>query len=72
MYFLRSVMDIIINGENRSFKNKITVQELLKEIGLDNKPIVIELNQEVVIKENYNLELSPNDKLEIVTFVGGG
>ena len=65
-------MNITINGENRDVKNGITILNLLEELGLSDKPVVIELNYEIVTKENYNRELSPNDKLEIVTFVGGG
>ncbi len=65
-------MNITINGENREVKNGITILNLLEELGLSDKPVVIELNHEIVTKENYNRELSPNDKLEIVTFVGGG
>jgi len=65
-------MIININGEKKSFNESITILELLKELGLDNKPVVIELNQEIVIKEEYGKKLSANDNLEIVTFVGGG
>lgn len=65
-------MNIIINGENKDFKENLTVLELLKDLDLSNKPVVVELNKEIIIKDNYSNKLSPNDKLEIVTFVGGG
>jgi thiamine biosynthesis protein ThiS len=65
-------MNININGEKKEFQEKISISKLLKELGLENKPVVVELNMEIVIKEDYNKELSPNDTLEIVTFVGGG
>lgn len=65
-------MNIIINGENKEFKSKITLLELLKELDLSDKPIVVELNKEIIIKEKYNKELFSGDNLEIVTFVGGG
>ncbi len=65
-------MNIIINGENKNFKEKLIILELLKELGLSDKPVVVELNKKIITKDNYNKELFPNDKLEIVTFVGGG
>ena len=65
-------MKLIINGELKEFNDNITIKQLLKSLNLNDKPVVIELNKEIIPKENYNRKLSPNDKLEIVTFVGGG
>ena len=65
-------MNININGEKKDFKEDISITNLLTELGLSDKPVVIELNKEIIIKENYNKTLNLNDNLEIVTFVGGG
>ena len=65
-------MNININGEKKDFKENISIEELIEELGLGNKPIVIELNEEIIIKEDYNRKLALNDNLELINFVGGG
>ena len=66
-------MKIIVNGDNYSFEKKLTILDLLKELKLDNKPIVVEHNRDIIIKENYNkVKISDGDSFELITFVGGG
>ncbi len=64
---------MIINGEERSFENDLTVLELLKELNIDKERVVVEVNFEIVPKESFeSTVVNDRDKVEIVAFVGGG
>ena len=66
-------MQIIINGEEKSFNTVLNVEQLLGEIGLDHNKVAVELNLEIVPKSSYRkTQLNDGDKLEIVHFIGGG
>ena len=66
-------MIIIVNGESYNFDTEMTIIDLLKEFKLDNKPIVVEHNREIVIKDDYSdIEIADGDSFELITFVGGG
>lgn len=65
-------MKIFINGEEKEVKNNSTVKDLVGIIkNTLPKMFVIELNGEVVYKENYEITiLVENDKVEVVNFAG--
>lgn len=64
---------MIVNGKEMSFETEITVDNLLKSLGLDKDKVVVEVNFEIVPKEKYTERiLNEEDKVEIVSFVGGG
>jgi sulfur carrier protein len=66
-------MKIIVNGQEKQVKEALTVEGLVKELGIRLEGTAIELNREIVPKARYaQTVLKPNDRLEIVTFVGGG
>jgi sulfur carrier protein len=66
-------MKIVINGETRECKEAITLQELLKELSLEDKVMAAALNMNIVKKENWSSQvLQEGDKLELLDFVGGG
>ncbi len=66
-------MKVIINGENRNIDEDITVLNLLKELGIEEKTMAAAINMEVVKKENWeNTKISEGDKIEFLHFVGGG
>ena len=65
-------MQLIINGKEQDC-HATTVQELLAELGLAGKPVVCELNTVIIPAEKLaQTKLAPNDRLELVQFVGGG
>ena len=41
-------MKLTINGDTREFDEVCTLSELLKTLGLEGKPVVIELNREAL------------------------
>ncbi|NHN35344.1 sulfur carrier protein ThiS [Paenibacillus agricola] len=66
-------MQLIINGEERELESLSTVAELLTLFKLEQKILVVELNRDIVERNEYNTTpLHEGDKLEIVHFVGGG
>ena len=65
-------MKLIVNGENKDTQSK-TVQTLLDELNINDKVMAAAVNMNVVKKENWSsFELSENDKVEFLQFVGGG
>jgi sulfur carrier protein len=66
-------MKVRINGEDREVGNDITVAELLEELKLRPGRVVIELNRDIISREQHSSTLlKQGDVLEIVHFVGGG
>ena len=64
-------MAITVNGKQmESFE---TVQQLLVHFRLENRIVIVEVNKDIVMKENYETtSLLHGDVVEIVHFVGGG
>jgi thiamine biosynthesis protein ThiS len=66
-------MKIAVNGEDRRLDPGITIAALLKSLELEGKPVAVERNGETVPKSKLDsTQLSEGDRIEIVTFVGGG
>jgi thiamine biosynthesis protein ThiS len=66
-------MNLIINGEDRQFDSVLTIAALLERLGMKPDRVAVELNRELVSRERWaSTQLSDDDKLEIVHFVGGG
>ncbi|EAJ0348991.1 sulfur carrier protein ThiS [Campylobacter lari] len=63
---------MIINGEKFELK-ELKFMDYVKEKQLKIEFIALELNGEIIPRDKFeNLILKENDKVEIVTFVGGG
>lgn len=67
-------MEVIVNGEQLQLPEQIVyVSELLDYFKLQDKVVVVEINGEILEKnEHQNTRLSDRDRIEIVHFVGGG
>ena len=66
-------MEIILNGENRKFPEGMTVLDLIRELGFDSERLAVELNLQIVKREQWaNSALKQGDRIEVVRFVGGG
>lgn len=63
---------IKINGENKNLENINLLEYLIK----NNYPLdklVVEHNEKIIKKADYkNITLKDKDKVEIISFVGGG
>ncbi|MCC9088824.1 sulfur carrier protein ThiS [Bacillus pumilus] len=67
-------MKIQLNGRVVDFdKENGTIYDLLSAYQLENRAVIVEKNQEVIDKKTFQqVEIQPNDTIEIVHFVGGG
>lgn len=66
-------IDVVINGQPRSVNTGSTIADLIADLGLAGKPVAVERNREVVPRAQHATTiLAPGDRLEVVTFVGGG
>lgn len=70
---MSSSIDVVINGKARTVAVGTTVLGLLGELGLGDKRVAVERNLEVVPRALHaTTTLTDGDRLEVVTFVGGG
>jgi sulfur carrier protein len=67
-------MSIQLNGKSVVLPEEVTsIRKLLTHYNLENRIVVVELNKEIVLKEQYEtMNLSRGDVVEIIHFVGGG
>lgn len=66
-------MRLLVNGEAYDAPDGLTVRSLIERLGLDNGPVAVERNREVVPRsEHVTTVLAAEDTVEIVHFVGGG
>jgi thiamine biosynthesis protein ThiS len=68
-----SKIKITLNGENYLTQDNQAISDLVKELDLDISKIAIERNLEIILADNFvNTPVQENDKIEIVSFIGGG
>ncbi len=66
-------MHVIVNDETQQYPDGLTVTQLLQQLGLEGKPVAVELNQELVPRgQHADTTLHDGDRLEIVSLTGGG
>jgi thiamine biosynthesis protein ThiS len=66
-------IEIIVNGAARRVSAGLSVAGLIAELGLSERRVAVERNREVVPRASHGqVRLEPGDRLELVTFVGGG
>ena len=64
---------IKLNGKFTTINENLSLSIFLKELKIPLKKVAIELNQEIIDKNNLKtIKLKKNDKIEIVHFIGGG
>lgn len=64
---------MIVNGKEMNFEENLTVLELLKNLSISENRVVVEVNYNIITKEQFSeVILNKEDKVEIVSFVGGG
>lgn len=66
-------LKIKVNGQEIELERNVTLSEFLDSRGFIPERIVVERNLEIVTAEAWNqIFLDDGDKLEILSFVGGG
>ena len=67
------VIELVINGEPRTFPAPLSLAQLIESLDLVGKRIAIEKNGEIVPRSQHaTTPLANGDRLEIVVAVGGG
>ena len=68
-----SEVNIAFNGDEKTLAVGTTVAELLEALELNAKHVAVEVNFEVVPRDQHQDHvLNDGDEMEVVTFVGGG
>ncbi len=66
-------MVVIVNDQEHTLPEPLSVSALLVRLGLDKQPCAVEVNRKLVPKLRHPLhDLVEGDKVEVVTLVGGG
>ena len=66
-------MRLLLNGEERDLAGVSNVADLVASLGLDPRKVAVEHNLEIVPRSIYAVTaLADGDRIEIVTFIGGG
>jgi len=69
----RIKMEIIVNGVKENIEERTTIFSLIKNKNINSEKVVVEYNYKIIPEGIWKkVELEHNDKLEIVSFVGGG
>ncbi len=67
------MIQIQVNGEPRQVTEGLSIAELLVQLKLDPRYLAVERNLELVPRTQHaETQLANNDRLEVVTLVGGG
>ena len=71
--FLKEGENMKVNGRDFSREGINNISDLLKKLNVNESRVVVELNKEIVSKEDYSkVNLKDDDTIEVVSFVGGG
>lgn len=66
-------MDVVINGERKQITRSVTLLDLLQELELDPRTVVVEHNRKIVRRVGLgDVTVKEGDAIELVHFVGGG
>jgi sulfur carrier protein len=66
-------MKLQINGQSRDFSGPLSVLSLLETMGLGERRVAVELNQQIVPRSRHGQQLlAEGDQVEIIQAIGGG
>jgi len=66
-------MIITLNGQSHELPAPCSVAELLASLGLEDKPVVVELDRQPLLPANHAAtRVEPGATIEIVTLAAGG
>lgn len=66
-------MKIIVNGVEISLPKGSNIQDLITQLGYENKRIAIEVNEAIIPKSKHlSHPLESLDRVEVINAVGGG
>ncbi len=66
-------MKMVVNGKAVVCRDRLTIQDLLMEMGLVPGTVIVERNAGFVQRSEFQTTMvSDGDSLELIQFVGGG
>lgn len=66
-------MKITLNGKEVMLQEPMSLQDFLMEKGIQPQRVVVEYNEEIVKADRWTqIVLKAEDRLEVLSFVGGG
>lgn len=70
---MTKIQTFSLNGQKYTSQNRFTIFDLLKYFDYNLSLLVVEYNNYICPKNNWKKTyINSNDKIEIVTIVGGG
>ena len=70
---MKDTIEVVVNGEARAVAPGATLLELLDQLELDPRVVVVEHNRHIVRRPALgDVRIAPGDAIELVHFVGGG
>ena len=67
------MMQMQVNGEQRTMQAGLTVAGLLKELDIRPDRVAVELNMTILDRSEFDRRsLQEGDRIEIISFIGGG
>ncbi len=69
----RGSIQVHVNGKEREVQSGLSVHQLVESFDLNPRLIVVELNREILNRDQFkDVLVSAGDAVELVHFVGGG
>jgi thiamine biosynthesis protein ThiS len=66
-------IQVHVNGKEREVQSGLSVHQLVESFDLNPRLIVVELNREILSRDQFeDVQVSEGDTVELVHFVGGG
>ena len=66
-------MDIVVNGEHQEIEEGLSVEGLLTQLEISPNYLVVEQNYQIVPSDAFGSTiLHAGDRLEVISFIGGG
>ncbi len=70
---MADLITLHVNGDLHTCHARTLLPDLLEQLGLNPRLIAVEYNGEILHRQFWTeTEIKPDDRLEIVTIVGGG
>ncbi|HEY7128986.1 MAG TPA: sulfur carrier protein ThiS [Nitrospira sp.] len=70
---MEGAVHIQVNGLPRGCRSGSTVGDLLRELDVKTERVAVELNLEILDRKDFELRsLKEGDRVEILSFIGGG
>lgn len=66
-------MKCVINGDTFTFDSELSVHDVIQQLELDEKRVIVEHNNDLLKRDQYEQAIVKEaDKLELLEVVGGG